>query len=357
MENMTVLFQGPVYLSGVMDVIGSGEWLVHNFNVKKHSEALNPAAYLFNSQFDKSSYIAFIDLNVFQFLVNAVKKDFPKDLYRTAVAYLTFLQIAEIEVDPTYAMYEKVNHDPKRAREAVEDLDLFYKLNNMPTDQLANYAIGESSQLLLENSLGFNEVGHIEAELTKYQRLKEWPSLYVIVLAVVRIEFDSGIPRQRKLSAFIEWSFREFRHSLPGFVFAVSVLGRQKLGRAMKYSPSATVDARRASLTNMTWDLYYIKQYFQRWVNRKEGEESLFLTNDKAFALILGLSIDIQKSLSLNPIEQYLTGLDRNLFEYILYPDSYPGERVYSSNRWGNEYRDEKIAELERELLSPIFGT
>lgn len=353
MENMTVIYQFPTYVAEVMEVIGDGNWLVHNFKVGVHSEALNSVGYLYNAEFDGSSYTACVDLNVFQFLVNSVKKNAPKDEYRMAIAYLAFFQIAGIEVDPTYAVYEKVNHQPERAREGVEDLSLFHQLNNMPTDQLAMYAIGKSNQIILQNSLGSTDVDHLEAELTRYRRLKEWPSLYTIVLAIVKIEFDDSIPRRKKLTSFIEWSFREFRNSLPGFVFAISVLGHQKLGRAMKFDPSKPVDKRRATLVNMTWDLYYMRQYFERWVNRPPGAETVFVTNDKAFAQILRLSIDVQKAQNLQPLRQYISGLDQQHFSYVLHSGSYPHDRVYKSDRWGQEYRDEITAELEGKLLGP----
>lgn len=353
MQNMTVIYQFPSYVANVMEIIGDGEWLVHNFNIDIHSEALNLAGYLYNTEFDGSSYTVCVDLNVFQFLVNAVKKDVPKDIYRLAIAYLAFFQTAGIEVDPTYAVYEKVNHQPERAREGVEDLDIFHQLNNMPTNQLAMYAIGESNQIILQNSLGSTDVDHMEAELTRYRRLKEWPSLYTIVLAIVEIEFDGSIPRRKKLASFIDWSFREFRNSLPGFVFAISVLSHQKLGRAMKFDPSKPVDKRRAALENMTWDLYYMRQYFERWVKRPAGAETVFLTSDKAFAHILRLSIDVQKAHNIQPLEQYISGLDQQLFSYVLNPENYPHDRAYMSERWGQEYRDEIAAKLERKLLGP----
>ena len=245
MENMTVIYQFPSYVAEIKEIIGDGGWLVHNFNVDIHSEALELVGYLYNSEFDGSSYTACIDLNVFQFLVNSVKKEASQDLYRIAIAYLAFFQTAGIEVDPTYAVYEKVNHQPERAREGIEDLELFHQLNNMPTDQLAMYATGRSNQINLQNRLDATNNDHMETELTKYRRVKDWSSLDTIVLAIVEIEFDDSIPRQKKLNSFIEWSFREFRNSLPGFVFAISVLGHQKLGRAMKFDPSKPVDKRK----------------------------------------------------------------------------------------------------------------
>lgn len=78
MEDMTVAGWFPSYVTDVLDVIGDGGWLVENFNVKSHDEALNPVSYLYNSRFDESAYTACVDLNVFQFLVNSVKKDYPR---------------------------------------------------------------------------------------------------------------------------------------------------------------------------------------------------------------------------------------------------------------------------------------
>lgn len=351
MEDMTVVGWFPAYVADVLDVIGDGGWLVQNFNVKSHDEALNPASYLYNSRFGESAYTACVDLNVFQFMVNSVKKNSPHPLYRAAIAYLAFCQVAEIEVDPTYAVYEKVNHQAERAREGVDDLAIFHRLNNMPTEELALYAAGESDVLNLDNSLDSVEVGHIESELTRYTRLKEWPSLYAIILAIVDIEIDSHIPARKKLGIFIEWSFRVFRNSLPGFVFAVSVFGHHRLGRAMKFDRSQPVSARKSALQNMTWDLYYMQQYFQRWVDRSPGTETMFLTNDGAFGQILGLSIEVQKKGSLDPLERYINKFDQQMFAYMVDPDTYPHERAYKSDAWGVEYRGKVISELEGKLL------
>ena len=103
----------------------------------------------------------------------------------------------------------------------------------------------------------------------------------------------------------------------------------------------------------MTWDLYYMRQYFERWVNRPTGAETVFLTNDKAFARILRLSIDVQKAHSLQPLERYISGLDQQLFSNVLHPNNYPHHRVYKSERWGQDYRDEITAKLEGKLLAP----
>lgn len=350
-ENLVVLYEFPDYLADVLAVLGEGGWLVHNFDVDDHLESLNPGAYRYNVQFYGSSYTACIDLNVFQFLVNAVKKDTPKELYRTAIAYLAFFQFAGIEVDPTFAVYEKVNHKASRVGEGLEDLDVFHKLNNTPTDRLVRYAIGKEDRIVTDGTQSSRGIGRVGPELIRYRRLKEWRSLYAIVLSVTNIEFDKTISRRKKLGAFVDWSFGSFRLSLPGFIFAISIFGDRRIGRAMKYNPSKPVQQRRAALENMTWDLYCMQQYFRRWVNRTPGAETLFVTNDDAFGRILGLSIEVQKSHSLEPVDEYISGFDQDLFAYVMEPETYPFERVYRSDKWGVEYRDKLVSQLEHGLL------
>lgn len=351
MEKMTIIYSFPSYVEDIMNVIGDGDWLVHNFDVEEHLEMLNPAAYVYNANIENISYTACIDLNIFQFIVNAVKKDSPNDLYRKAIAYLAFFQIAGIKLDPTYAIYEKVNHKPLRVREGVEDLVLFRRLDNTPTIQLAEYAAKKTDSLIIENSANSTDVGHIEIELTKHSHLKEWLSLYTIVLGIVNIEFDNTIPKKQKLGAFVDWSFRYFRHSLPGFVFAVSVMGHEKFGKVMKYEPSKPVDERCKALENMTWDLYYMQQYFRRWTDKVNNDEILFLTSDKTFARILSLSIEIQKTESLKPLMKYISGFDQQYFTYVMHPETYPHDRIYKSNIWSVEYRNKLITELEEKLI------
>ena len=53
---------------------------------------------------------------------------------------LVFCQIAEIDMEPAFPLYERVNYDKNNLSEALPDLELFYNINNAEMDELAKYA-------------------------------------------------------------------------------------------------------------------------------------------------------------------------------------------------------------------------
>ena len=73
-----VFYQVPAYLDDIVERLSRRNWLVHSFNLSEEDDLYNPANYLHNSEFDGTKYILTIDLNIYQFLLNIVKKLFRK---------------------------------------------------------------------------------------------------------------------------------------------------------------------------------------------------------------------------------------------------------------------------------------
>ena len=114
-----VFYQVPAYLDDIVERLSRRNWLVHSFNLSEEDDLYNPANYLHNSEFDGTKYILTIDLNIYQFLLNIVKKTIPKDSFRDAASLLVFCQVTNITIDPTFSVYEKVNYDRSNLREAI----------------------------------------------------------------------------------------------------------------------------------------------------------------------------------------------------------------------------------------------
>ena len=339
----------PSYISDVCDALIESDWFVHNFDSDSSEDVFNPANYLENIEVGGISYEAVIDLNVYQFILGLAKDGPSKDKYRLAAAFLVFCQLAKIEIDPTYCVYEKYKFDSKNLDEAVDSLKIFNGLNNADNEEIAKYALGFSDKV----SVGYTEPfdrDDISTKLTCYQALTGWKSLYTMMLKIVNIHFDSSIIHKKKLQTFVDWMYFEFRQSLAVVAYAVVLWGRKPVKRLMKYSPNSDSDARKSQVINMTWDLYLVTQFFDKWV-KKTSKEFFYISDDAAFREILKLAIELQKRLDFSSISHLITDEQYLCLSKLFIEDkSLECMRVYNTDRWGAKYRDQQIASLEREV-------
>ncbi|KFX71665.1 hypothetical protein TMS3_0107000 [Pseudomonas taeanensis MS-3] len=340
----------PEYINEITELAAKQDWITHNFNTENASETYNPANYLNNIELEKTTYILHLDLNIYQFLLNGARKGGDNEQYRAAAALITFCQIANIEVDPTYPAYEKLNHNEEKLSEVLSDLELFHRINNSRPNQLAKYALGHSEKILTDSQYSLNKirVGH---ELTKYKKLKEWDSLYLMILCITRID-TSNTPRHKKLEEFVKWTILKFRKSLVAITYAAVLFSNRPLKRMMKYKFSHSKVEKKNHITNMTWDLYIMDQYFKSWI-KKDTSEFLFASADKAFCNLLRLAVNIQKTQNLDPLKEYLPDdnwekLNQSLNQSNI--DTTPN-RAYNSEHWGHQYRQKLIEDLENQLF------
>ena len=54
-------------------------------------------------------------------------------------------------MDPTFAVYERINYNGEYVDEALAELELFHNINNAQTDALARYALGTLDNVEPEN--------------------------------------------------------------------------------------------------------------------------------------------------------------------------------------------------------------
>jgi hypothetical protein len=325
------------------------DWLVHNFNTNKSNEIYNPSNYL-HSAFSGYNYTLVLDLNIYQFLLNSVKKEIPNKNYRDAVALLVFCQIANIQIDPTYAVYEKLNYNASNLDDALPDLELFHNINNSEMDKLAKYAIEFSDTINIKTSITIDYAQERD-NLMKYRKLTEWDSLYLIMLSIVNIKYDDSIPANNKLPTFLDWTIRKFRKSLVATIYAMVLFGKKPIKKMMKFKTAQNTDERRRALWNMTWDLYIMNQFFRKWTGKTEKDEYIFASADNAFCQLLRSSIDVQKQESFDPLISNLTESEYKIAQRFLETDMNNVERVYLSESWKPEYRDSLIAQYENKLF------
>ena len=185
---MDILYTYPDYLENIVESLMERDWLVHNFDGVADSQIYSFSDYLYNKQEKGVTYTVYLDLNIYQFILNAFKKSKPKQESRDAIALVSFCQFAEIELDPTCAVYEKINYrkDDQVLDEVISDLELFHRINNINNSSIVEFALGDVDVLVPAASYTMRS-NVTKSNLTKYRRLREWDSLYLIVVYVIYV--------------------------------------------------------------------------------------------------------------------------------------------------------------------------
>ena len=348
---MDSLYFIPEYFKYILERLVEKGWLVHNFPDLDEGEEYNPSGYIYNKDVNGVTYTICLDVNIYQFIINSVKKERSKQEYKDAICLVCFCQLAGIELDPTIAIYEKLDYsfDKAKLAEITRDLEVFNKINNISDDQLIRYVFDEIDKIEPKNKYDMDHK-YIQNKLTKNRRLRNWDSLYLIILYITYTSLDSDKTDQEKLRLVVEWMITEFRMSLVCITYAIVYFSKNPIKKMMKYKLSDTSSKRKRALYNMTWDLYALNKYFEDWIKREKNHECLYASDDKAFRNLLNLSVEIQNIGSLEPLSSYLDERELEYFEIITNNPSDQFERVYDGESWGPEYRQELIDDLNKKL-------
>ena len=289
-----VYYEFPVYAGQIIERVRSRDWFIHSFNIGDKDDVYNPAAYLYNTKFFGKNYTVYLDLNIYQYVISAFKKEKIEELHRDAIALMVFGKFTNITFDPTLAIYEKVNYSSKCSDEITNDLELFRQIDNADMNDMAMFALGGcKADIVLPNSC-FVDHENVKLELTKYRRLKKWDSLYLYVLVITKLHQDQGLTNEEKLLAFIRWCHEEFSYSLVAMSFFIALIGRKPKPRLMKYNAKENLIEKEKSLLNMTWDIFLLDKFFECWVGKTSGKEFIYASNDKPLKHVLELAISIQ---------------------------------------------------------------
>ncbi|EJE4537080.1 hypothetical protein ACE1K8_004559 [Vibrio parahaemolyticus] len=323
----------------------------HNFQNLDENDLYNPSNFKYQIENLGVAYTLNLDLNVYQFILNSYKKPVVKEQFLDAIALVVFCQMSGIALEPAYAVYEKIGYDTcdDKMNEILNDLELFYRIDSTDSDLLAQYALGNSQSYELGLVKPINKE-FLAKELTKYHRLTEWDSMYLFMLKLACLHLESDDSPATKLISYIEWLVKKFRLSLVATVFAIVFFGKKPLPKMLKFKTSQTPNQKRASITNMTWDLYIMNEYFRSWVSQGSNQELMYASGDKAFLGVLNYAIKIQETGSLQCMHEHLSQeLLAHLDQLTLNPSSI-SDRVYQSKEWTPDYRARLIGKYECQL-------
>jgi hypothetical protein len=105
-----VLYEFPPYTQEIIERLVKTDWFIHSFDLDNEDDIYNPAGYLYNAEINDLQYTIHLDLNVYQYVLSAFKKNKINQLHRDAIALMVFGKFTNIIFDPTLAIYEKLNY-------------------------------------------------------------------------------------------------------------------------------------------------------------------------------------------------------------------------------------------------------
>ncbi len=339
----------PEYIQEIIEVLKQKNWIIHYFKISD-DEIYSIHDYVYNHEINNVKYELLIDRNIFQFLVNSVRKDKIKPIYREAVALIVFCQLARIQIDPTMAVYEKINYKDERANEAIDELRIFRNLDNTDNEILANFALDHIDKIDISTNVSFDE-NKLKSRLTKYERLLEWDSIYLLILGMVNIYLEKGIPRKQKFKEFYKWSFEKFRRSFGVVLYASFLFSKTPTKSMVKYKSNSSRQDKKQQLKNMTWDLFIMNHFMRAWQKKSEHQEILFASDDFVLKTMMKVGISIEAKMSIEGIQSFIDPEDYVIISETIEQIDNESSRVYQTENWTYDYRDELIEEFENKLL------
>lgn len=346
-----VIYQFPAYAQEIIDKIIKSDWLIHSLNIDNKNDIYNPAAYLYNEEFNGFDYTIHLDLNIYQYVISAFKKHKKNDLHRDAIALMVFGKFTNVLFDTTIAIYEKLNYLKQCPDEHVDDLYLFRCIDNSDMEGLAKFALGYTDNVQLKYIPPI-EKETLKLNLTKYNRLKKWDTFYVFILKITELVYFDKSSNEEKIDKFFKWCFSEFIYSIVVISFVIKLFGKSNFPKLMKYKPNLTTSQKKNAIINMTWDLFLIDKFFEAWANKEHNKQFIYASNDKPLKSVLELAISIQTKGNGNHLKSDLTP---NLIQEI---NSLEYAMKLTEGRKINDitdiklYRDKLIKAFELTLLS-----
>lgn len=346
---MFSFFELPVYVNEISERCARLDLFVHSFKSNAINEIYNPANFLHNTYAENVFYTLILDTNIYQFLVNSYKKENINSKHRDAIALLIFCQLSNIEVDPTYPVYEKLKRNFSNLDEVLNDLEIFHRINNADTNKLAQFALGISDEYELHPSIEFNR-GKVEKGLKKFERIRSWHHYYLIILVISDIHINQNKNNLDKLRDFLGWMYKDYLKSAIGVVYAAVFWGKFPISKMMKLKRPQPKGKRQKAIDNMTWDLVLMDKFLSVWIGNKTQNEFMVATDDNAFKEVLRATVEIQKARNFEPLKRII---GEKTYNILLDYDSWDvdsAHRERHSESCSAEYIESLIRKYEIKL-------
>jgi len=296
----------PEYTSRIIDKIKKANWLCHPFSFDNKNDVYDPTGYLSNVKLHNITYVIYLDLNIYQYILSSIKKTNKNNLHRDAISLVIFAQLIKADFEPNLAIYEKLNYSKQCPDELIDDYTLFQQIDNAHMDDLAKFALGDTDEIYLQKTLSVNK-GELKQRLTKFDRLKHWDSYYLFSLKISELYFYNKGSNEEKINHFLQWCIDDFLTSLIATSFTINLMGKKPLPKLMKYDPKQNKEKKKRALINMTWDLFFLGSFFQSWKGKEKNKEFLYASNDKSLKETLSIAKTIQLEENFNQLTNYIS--------------------------------------------------
>ncbi|TGL55700.1 hypothetical protein EHQ58_18435 [Leptospira ognonensis] len=139
---MLLTLNYPKNFERIIKIVREKDYLIHPYKTNI-SNIYNPSNYFENIRFLKITYKLILDRNIFSYIISSIKSKEPNINLRNAIALISFCQFSEILIEPSLAIYEKINYDKNHITDALEELRIFRSIDNSPNpESLIAYACG-----------------------------------------------------------------------------------------------------------------------------------------------------------------------------------------------------------------------
>lgn len=348
MESLYFLL--PEYTPQIVDKIKKSNWICHPFILENKNDAYDPAEYLSNVELHNITYVIYLDLNIYQYILSAAKKPIKNNLHRDAIALVVFAQLIRADFEPNLAIYEKLNYSKQCPNELVDDYALFQQIDSSHMDDLAKFALGYTDEIHLQKTR-YVDKGKLKQSLTKYNRLKHWDTYYLFSLKISELYFYNKGENEEKIQSFLQWCIDDFLASMVAIAFTINLMGKRPLPKLMKYNPKQNKKQKKRALINMTWDFFFLDCFFKNWKEKEKNKEFLYASNDKNLKEVLLLAKTVQLEEKFNQLTNYLSPALITQLNYVNIRVKRTNDRKIGAIKDFGVYRNTLITHLENIVL------
>ena len=340
----------PNGMDEVIDILKKNQWLKFANNEEK--ELYNPVNYIYDKEVFDKEYVLVIDTNIFSFIINSYKPKNIQQKHRDAIALIAFCNYAGIQIDVCMPIYEIINYNKDKQKEALEKLELFYKIDNSVPETLIDFALAKRDDYVIDDTRdGSKSIKKIIEWYDKYKMLVEWKPTYLIVLKITEID-SQNISNIKKFELFMNWQHSEFRHSMIGTNYSMIMFSNLRIKGMMKYkSNTENAEEKKRQIENMTWDLYFMI-FLYRKPGKKTIKTNLIATDDNVIKYLSTLLVEINSYGFEHFKNNYLSKQDAELLNIYYNTMKNNTERKFKNGYFeDNNHRNNLIAELENKLF------
>jgi len=236
------------------------------------------------AMFENFDVRVLLDNNIYTRVVAAARGENTTDLsdgpnHRSAIAALmSFFQMANIDIEPGIALFEKAYSAPHQ--EVIDQFNLFQIADEVQTSHWTDLALGRTSHLRGLTSASQRAASRGTIEPSRFEhKVQPFLSAYFSILKLIEMQRMNGTGVD-VLIDFMIWMKDEAIFDGMTLLLAMYHFGPKKTGSRIKRSGAERYEKVVKGAKNAAWDSTYIRRWTK--VSQESDGDSLWLlcTND-----------------------------------------------------------------------------